>query len=262
MSQQDALVFKVQTAKQKPENIRNKQGYCPFCDLVNLKDFLAQDEDRIWLMNKYRTLEKTVQTLIVESSQHEGDIHVQTQATNAKLLNFIQTCYEKMQTWGQFKSIVIYKNFGPKSGGSLRHPHFQIVGMEEVDAYAQIAPRNLTGISILKEEGAELNISDQPVLGFTELNVQLPVQENWGQMADLIKFAIRYFMEDHLKGRVVVDSYNLFLYPLMDKVTCKIVPCFNLSPYGRGYLLAQVNDQQNLLEIKDFLQEKYRKEQN
>ena len=68
------LVFDTHQAQGKPDDNRRPTGYCPFCDTASLTDVIRRDGDRIWLVNKFRTLRDTMQTIIIESSDHHGDI--------------------------------------------------------------------------------------------------------------------------------------------------------------------------------------------
>lgn len=144
------LKFDYNAAKGKPENIRHPKGYCPFCDVAHLTNILAQEQDRIWLVNKFRTLEDTFQTVVIESSDHEGGPSIYSIEQNRQVFEFAFKCWQKMIDSNQYTSVIMYKNFGPLSGGSLRHPHFQIVGLNDYDVYQNISVENFTGVFYLK----------------------------------------------------------------------------------------------------------------
>ena len=79
MSNEEPLIF-------KPENIKHPEGYCPFCDRENLTNILLdKDGDCIWLVNKFRTLQDTMQTIIIESKDHLGDQSSYSQLENRKI---------------------------------------------------------------------------------------------------------------------------------------------------------------------------------
>ncbi|WP_416533183.1 DUF4931 domain-containing protein, partial [Klebsiella pneumoniae] len=40
---------------------------------------------------------------------------------------YLLSKWQLMEESGHYRSVVLYRNFGPLSGGSLRHPHSQIV---------------------------------------------------------------------------------------------------------------------------------------
>ena len=142
MSNEEPLIFHLQVARKKPENIRHPKGYCPFCDRKNLTNILDKDGDCIWLVNKFRTLQDTMQTIIIESKDHLGDQSNYSQLENRKIIKYVLECWQKMINQNKYKSVLLYKNFGQRSGGSLRHPHFQIVGLDKKDGYANISSKN------------------------------------------------------------------------------------------------------------------------
>ena len=69
-----ALVFDVVKAKGKPDDNRRPGTSCPFCDIDGLENIIRRDGDRIWLQNKFRTLRHTMQTVLIESADHDADI--------------------------------------------------------------------------------------------------------------------------------------------------------------------------------------------
>ena len=143
----DPLVFQMNIAKDKPQSYRKdkKKRVCPFCDVANLTDIYQKEDDMIWLKNKYPTLRDTNQTVLIESSDHHGDISIYTKEHNRKLMRFSLACFEKMAANKDYQTVVWYKNYGPHSGGSLIHPHMQIVGLEHEDGYKYMHPNNFEG---------------------------------------------------------------------------------------------------------------------
>ncbi|MCT7832928.1 MAG: DUF4931 domain-containing protein, partial [Lactobacillus crispatus] len=123
------LVYEYSIGKRKPYDYDygNRQGNqnagCPFCDVQHLINIYEKDGDKIWLKNKYPTLKDTNQTILIESSDHQGDISTYTREDNQELMKFGLKCFQKMNNSGRYQSVLWYKNFGPKSDGSLTHPH-------------------------------------------------------------------------------------------------------------------------------------------
>ena len=240
----DPLVFQMSIAKGKPQSYRKdkKKNVCPFCDVENLTDIYAKEDDMIWLKNKFPTLRDTWQTVLIESSDHNGDISTYTQEHNRKLMHFALACFEKMQASDQYESIVWYKNYGPHSGGSLIHPHMQIVGFEHEDGYKYIHPNNFEGETLFEKSGVEVNIAEHPVQGYTELNINLLDKNSIDLWADWIQSGAKYLLNIMYNGRC--DSYNLFFYPRNDGGICaKYITRFEAPPYFVGYKLSQVNDE-------------------
>lgn len=243
----EPLKFDYRAAKGKPENIRHPEGYCPFCDVAHLTNILAQDQDRIWLVNKFRTLEDTYQTVVIESSDHNGGPSVYSQATNRQVFEFAFKCWHKMIVSNQYASVIMYKNFGPMSGGSLRHPHFQIVGLNDYDVYQNVSLTNFTGVDVSKNSQRTITLSTHPIIGFVEINIAIDGVAQIDSLADAAQTIIKYLLNDYMGGRAT--SYNLFFYEMAGHFYCKIVPRYATSPYFVGYKIAQVQDMQRLVEI-------------
>ena len=168
---QEPVVFEVGVSRKKPENIRHKENPCPFCDVPGLTDIFRREGDRIWLMNKYRTLQRTVQTVVIESADHTGDISTYGREENRGVFRFAVGCFYQMLADPRFASVVMFKNYGPLSGGSLLHPHLQIVGFEQANAYAHVGPENFGGGEVYTGPDVAVTLSDHPVMGFVEINV-------------------------------------------------------------------------------------------
>ncbi|KRM47582.1 hypothetical protein FC51_GL000055 [Lentilactobacillus parabuchneri DSM 5707 = NBRC 107865] len=248
------LIFDYQAAKGKPENIRHPEGYCPFCDVAHLTNILAQEDDRIWLQNKFRTLEDTMQTVLIESSDHNGGPSTYSVAQNRKVFEFAFKCWHQMMASNQYRSVIMYKNFGPMSGGSLRHPHFQIVGLNNYDVYQNITLRNFTGVAVTQDDQREITLSTNPIIGFVEINIAIKGIAQIDSLADAVHVIVRYLLHDYMGGRL--SSYNLFFYQLDGKFYCKIVPRYATSPYFVGYKIAQVQNRQRLAEIAQDISER------
>lgn len=251
------LVFESAEAKGKPDDNRRPTGYCPFCDVNSLTGILSQQADCIWLMNKYPTLRDTTQTVIIESSDHDGDFSAYPSSQARHIMRFSLDCWNQMESSGEFRSVLMYKNYGPLSGGSLHHPHLQIVGLKETDGYADIRPEHFAGIPVISHQGVAVNVSLEPVMGFFEANVIM--QENYepntrNTFSDAVQSAIAYVLNEHHQGRC--DSYNLFFYHMTGRIICKIVPRWITSPYFIGYRLAQINCPEGLREDARNLRER------
>ena len=243
------LVFDTHRAQGKPDDNRRPTGYCPFCDTAALEGIIRRDGDRIWLVNKFRTLRDTLQTVVIESSDHEGDPSRYSREQNRAVFRFALSCWNEMIASGAYASVLMYKNYGPLSGGSLVHPHLQIVGLEHEDGYAALGPEHFTGIDVWSSGRVRATISTEPIMGFFEVNVIVPegvaASDSPGDVADADRFidaiqvAIRYVLNEHHGGRAT--SYNLFFYHMDGSTMCKVLPRWVVSPYFVGYRLAQVN---------------------
>ncbi len=251
MGTNQPLKFDYGVAKEKPENIKHPKGYCPFCDVAHLTNILAQEADRIWLVNKFRTLEKTYQTVVIESSDHLGGPSTYSLEQNRAVLRFAFNCWQQLVAAKKYESVIMYKNFGPMSGGSLRHPHFQIVGLDDYDVYQNIKPKNFKGVNVISDNQKQVTLSTYPIIGFVEINVMINDLNQIDAMADAIHGIVKYLLNDYMGGRVT--SYNFFFYQIAGQTYCKIVPRYAVSPYFVGYKIPQVQNDQRLVEIADEL---------
>lgn len=207
------LVFRGDKAKGKPENIRNVNGWCPFCHPEQLTDIFRREGDIIWLMNKYRTIEDTTQTIIVESSDHVGDPSNYTSAQMRRILHFAVECWHEMKRSGRYERVLMFKNFGPLSGGSLRHPHLQIVGLGRAAGAPRPMNGLLSGIEAWGSPNARALVTDRPFVGPAELtavarDARDPVCLD--ELADVIRACVTYLLGTYHGGRC--GSYNLFFF--------------------------------------------------
>ena len=169
-----ALVFDVQQASGKPDDNRRPGTACPFCDTEGLANIIQRDGDCIWLENKFKTLRATRQTVLIESANHDADLVTYEPDELHHVMRFALGCWQQMIDSQQYRSVLMYKNKGPLSGGSLVHPHMQIVGLEREDGYAALAPANFEGIDVWRHGRVAVNISTEPIMGFFEVNVSAP----------------------------------------------------------------------------------------
>ena len=249
-----ALVFDVMQAKGKPDDNRRPGTACPFCDVDGLTGILKREADRIWLKNKFCTLRDTEQTVLIESSDHDADIATYPSSQLHAVMCFALGCWEEMISSGRFKSVLMYKNMGPLSGGSLTHPHMQIVGLVHADGYAALDACNFEGIDVWHAGRVSVNISTEPIMGFFEINISAPQgiashgdtadREDVDRFADAVQAAVRYVLHEHHGGKAT--SYNLFFYHVGGRTVAKVLPRWVVSPYFVGYRLSQVNAETTL----------------
>lgn len=253
--QNDVLQFKMNIGVKKPDSIKNKEVKCPFCDRENLTDIIDTLDSIIYLKNKFPTLEDTFQTVIIESDDCDGDPSKYTIEHLTNLLTFAIKKWDELDSTGEYKSIIFYKNHGPLSGGTISHPHMQIVGLKNIDYNKKISEEYFKGITISSHFGSQLNISTHPIMGFREFNIIIDDTEYIPQMAIYLHIVTHYLLNHFYKG---MDSYNLFFYKWAGKIICKVIPRFVVSPLFIGYSISQVSNQ---LEVhKDQMLSLYKKE--
>ncbi|PLS18631.1 DUF4931 domain-containing protein [Bacillus sp. M6-12] len=238
------LHFVTQTGFKKPETIRNTTAECPFCAVEQLENIIAMEGSIILLKNKYETLKDTLQTVLIETDECGSELSQYSKEHLHKVMRFAVHHWLKYIEEGEYKSIILTKNHGPFSGGSIRHPHMQIIGFKNIDYREKIHPEDFEGELIHKSEHLEFNLSTQPRVGFYEFNVILKDLIYIDQMADCIQTAADFILNHfHFK----CTSYNLFFYQMGESIICKIIPRFVTTPLFIGYSLPQVPD--NIKEV-------------
>ncbi|MDR0922204.1 MAG: DUF4931 domain-containing protein [Lactobacillales bacterium] len=238
------LIFSKQIAKDKPTDMQGGTKDCPFCDYQETYNILKTQGELIWTKNKYPTLEDTFQTLIIETKEHEKNISSYSYAHNREMLKFAVDCWQEMKASGKYRSVLLFKNHGALSGGSLKHAHMQIVGLDKLDGYEKVSWENMQGMPVAQKGMVEVNFSLHPVCGFVETNVLIPIlkmnTEEFNSFADCIKEVVTYHLENNMK------SFNLFFYELNEHIICKFVPRYPAPPYYIGYQMPQVLDKESL----------------
>lgn len=232
------LVFNNQISRHKPNSHVNAAISCPFCDREQLEEILAEDGSILLVKNKFPVLEDTCMTVLIETDQCLSELSEYPKEHLYRLIRFGVREWKKMIDGGEYASVIFYKNHGPMSGGSLRHPHMQIVGLEHVDYREQVTPEQFEGLLIAEQPGVEFNISTKPRMGFFELNVILSDEAQLDRMSDYIQIAAHYFLN---RFWFKCESYNLFFYQLENgRIAAKLLPRFVTTPLFVGYSIPQV----------------------
>ncbi|RFU66018.1 DUF4931 domain-containing protein [Peribacillus glennii] len=233
------LQFITQLGKQKPKTIANNSTACPFCAKESLENIIAQEGPLILLQNKYKTLENTFQTVLIETDKCEDELSMYSKEHIHRLFAFAIRHWMEMEESGVYRSVVLYKNHGPLSGGTISHPHMQIVGFENVDYKEKIKENTFSGITIFKDDAVSFTLSNHPIMGFYEFNVMIRDVEQVNKMADCVQAAVKFLLNDF---QFKCESYNLFFYHMDSYIACKIMPRFVASPYFIGYMIPQVSN--------------------
>lgn len=254
MSASSHLVFNVTIGKQKPENIINRTAYCPFCHREALEDIIEQ-RGPIWLIkNKYPVLEATLQTVLIETEDCNSELSLYPKDHLYSVIRFGVEKWLEMTASGQFASVLFYKNHGPCSGGTIRHPHMQIVGLENVNYLEHVQAEHFIGQLIDTCKSVEFNLSTQPRVGFFEFNVLLGDLADLDCMADYIQIAAHYILHSFHRA---CKSYNLFFYHYAGKIIVKIIPRFVSSPLFIGYSIPQIANEERAKEVITQIKEHY-----
>lgn len=255
MNRSSQLLFDPSIGRQKPESIINRSTACPFCDKLNLENIIAEEGPIILLKNKYPTLKNTNQTVLIETETCEEEFSRYDKKHLYSLIEFALKQWIEMIETKLYKSVLLFKNHGPLSGGSLHHSHMQIVGLNEVDYTENITLEQFEGITIAKRESVLFTISTKPKMGFYEFNVIMEDIEDRNVLADFTQIAVHYIL-NYFPAKC--GSYNLFFYQIEGKILVKILPRFATSPLYIGYSIAQVAV--NLEDIAEEMRTLYTKE--
>ena len=235
------LEFDVTIGRQKPESIINTTAKCPFCDRSQLTDIIDAEGPVMLIKNKYPVLKNTLQTVLIETEECMSELSLYTPEHLHQVFRFGFRHWLAMEQSGEYKSVLFFKNHGPLSGGTIRHPHMQIVGLKDVDYHDALDPAVFEGIPLLEKDGVLLNLSTKPRIGFSEFNVITRDASNTDRFADYVQAAVYYILYE-FPGRSC-SSYNLFFYHHNDRYIAKIMPRFATSPLFIGFGLPQVSNQ-------------------
>ena len=237
MNNNTHLFFNTSIGVKKPENIRNKNQSCPFCARDELTGIIDEDGPILLLKNKYPVLENAFQTVLVETDVCDEEFSQYSEDHLSKLLDFAVRHWMRMEESGDYRSVILFKNHGPLSGGTISHSHMQIVGLYDLDYHDKIGEADFRGPVIHEDEGVQLNLSDRPKVGFYEFNIIMDNGRPSIPFASFIQTAVHYIMNSY---PYKCSSYNLFFYSLNGKIICKVVPRFVTTPLFIGYQLPHV----------------------
>ena len=224
--------FNTDIGKTKPENIIHTENACPFCDVANLTGILDTDGDIIFLRNKYPVVEGADLFVLIEGAECDVDMPSYSREQMRRVIRMGVKHWRELLNSGRYEEVLFFKNFGPMSGGTIKHPHMQLVGFPKLNSALLFEPEELRGIVIAQKNGVELNVSNFPRVGFGELNVVVEAGGDIDTLADFIQIGVHYLMNFFRKN---LSSYNIFFYRRAGIIYAKMMPRFATSPYFVGY---------------------------
>lgn len=206
----------------------------------------------IWLENAYRVLKDTWQTLIIETDDCDGDFSTYTTDYATGLVQFGLEKWQEVKDTGKFKSVLFYRNHGYLSGGTIHHPHSQIVGLKNYDYHEDIEPYYFVGSCVYAEPGLEINIAHRPIIGFYEANLILTDKKALRQFVKYMQRTAFFFMHRFVRFN---DSYNIFFYdfPGDNRLFVKIIPRFLTNPLFVGYKISQIANESHTEWVREKL---------
>lgn len=248
--------FDMGIGRQKPETIRHPDNYCPFCHPEELTNIIDTDGPIILLRNKYNVLKGTEQFVLIETDICHSDMPDYTPAHMQRLLRFGLRHWQAMRNSGQYADVAFFKNYGPMSGGTIRHPHMQLIAFPHLEQPLSVLPEEFAGQTIACDAGVTFNISTNPRIGFWELNIipqEIDSSKAIAAMAHFLQTGITFLTRQFHGGRV--QSYNIFFYQIGRQIYAKIMPRFATPPLFVGYGV-HVRPT-NIAEMADHIRELY-----
>ncbi len=242
------IIFDMSVGKRKPHS--GTQNTCPFCKREELTDILDEKKDIIWVVNKYPVFKETFPTVIIETSDHNGELTRYEPEKLHDVISFGLEKWELLKKDKRFKSVLYFRNYGPESGGSQRHPHSQIIGLDNYDYRDNINNENFLGPVFHEDDNCYASLSSYPICGMGELNVTLKSDGQPDTFADTLQKIARFVLEDF---PISCTSYNLFFYHLKN-IHVKIFPRYTASPLYMGYRITHVMDDKSCRSMLRILQ--------
>ena len=228
--------FDVSLGKKKPRTLADgSHDLCPFCDVANLSDIIAKDGSIIFLKNKYNVIVGADQFVLIEGDMCRADMPDYSREHMHRLVAFGLNEWQKMIDSKKYEAVLFFKNYGPLSGGTIRHPHMQIVGFPKLNKSLLFDRREFDGLTIAQKDGVVLNVSTYPRIGFGELNIVPREGAKTDTVADFLQAAVDYLL-NHFGARQ--RSYNIFFYDNGNNgrdFLIKVMPRFATSPLFVGY---------------------------
>lgn len=231
------LHFNTAIGVKKPENYRNKEQACPFCAREKLTDLIEVDGPIILLKNKYPVLQNAYQTVLIETDDCHAELSTYRMEHLHRLIRFGLKHWLELEETGRYRSVIFFKNHGPLSGGTIAHPHMQIIGLQDLDYKEKVEPEMFEGIVLAEEDGARFTLSTKPRVGFYEFNVEMADSGYQERFSEYLQTAVHYIL-NHFPFRAT--SYNVFFHHINRKIFAKVVPRFVTTPLYIGYGLPQV----------------------
>ncbi len=246
------IEFNNEQNKKKPVTINKQDVICPFCHREMLAEIYEERGAFKWVKNKFQTFDDADMSLIIETEKCGSNLGYYSTEYATELLEYIIEKYEVMKNKAEYESVIMFKNYGFLSGGSIAHPHSQIVGFKKIDAYSEITKANLTGYLVLTDE-IEINISKLPIANFMEYNFIFSKNQ-----VKKLAYYLQKFIRNELENQTYKDySYNLFLYQIEGKYCLKYTPRYPVSPYYIGFKIKQIFKEDELQHrakmLRDFL---------
>ena len=226
--------FDMTIGRQKPVTMFQEKTHCPFCDREHLTGIIDREDSIILLRNKYNVLKGTEQFVLIESDACHSDMPDYSKEHMQKLIRFGIRHWQEMLRSGLYEDVLFFKNFGPLSGGTIRHPHMQLIGLPKLESPLAVHPEEFAGPVIYANTQVQMTISAHPHIGFWELNLIMDActAASLATLANYIQLGTDYLTRHFHNG---CNSYNIFFYHQEQKLFVKLIPRFATPPLFIGY---------------------------
>lgn len=245
----------------KPMFHNQKKYICPFCDKQNVSETLINtNQFSSWIKNKYPLLlDDTYQTLIIETPNCEANILNYSKEELEKIFSFTFECYNQLKNNKKYNDVLLFKNHGILSGGSIPHAHIQLVGMFENKVEYKKIINSTLGENVFENEEVKITISNFPISEFFEFNLILKNKNKTSSSVSFLQEIIRYSLS-MLDSRF--NDFNFAYYEINGLSFFKVVPRSYASPYLIMYDLKQVPViKKNISkELNNWISKKFNKE--
>ena len=144
-------LFNTNIGRQKPENIVHSEAACPFCEPDKLTGIIETDGDIILLKNKYNVLEGADQFVLIEGSECWADMPDYTPEHMHRLIAFGMRHWARLRRSGKYEAVLFFKNYGHYSGGTIRHPHMQLVGFPHLQTQLLFRRSDFEGLKVAEK---------------------------------------------------------------------------------------------------------------
>ena len=226
------IEFNTDVGRTKPATLTHAETACPFCDVEHLTGIIDTDDDIIFLRNKYHVIEVADQFVLIEGRDCNSDMPDYSREKMRRVIHMGIKHWKNLLASGKYEEVLFFKNYGVMSGGTIKHPHMQLVGFPKLKSELLFDEAELRGIVIAERDGVELNISNCPRVGFGELNVVMESGGSVDTLADFLQVATHYVKNFFNKK---TTSYNIFFYRRAGKIFAKVMSRYVTSPYFVGY---------------------------
>lgn len=245
------IPFKASTGKSKPNTLLNNEYKCPFCNRDELRSegrVIKETEDFILVRNKYPVMANTFPTVLVEHTSCDEHIGTYSIEYLNKLLDFAFDYYFQLKESNKYRSIILFKNHGIFSGGSIKHPHMQVIGFEKNDYAENLSPSDFEGETILSNNAIDWNISSKPRSELYEINLILKDTKRIDILSKYLQKSVNFVLEQ-LNPKF--KCFNLAFYIEEDTIKVKLFSRGPTSVLLLGFGIHQTPD--NLSEVAERL---------